>query len=78
MMKKSQQKKIFYEAMWFSEDDSNEPVVRGSNVDEIIEKLLKMTKGREGWIEVYQISYTDRGYKIQLQKKIDVLNELTI
>jgi len=77
MMKKSQQKAIFYEAMWFSEDDSEEPVVRGSNVDVIIEKLLDITKD-SGWIEVYQISYNDRGYKIQLQKKFYVLNEFEI
>ncbi|TFG19567.1 MAG: hypothetical protein EU529_16155 [Promethearchaeota archaeon] len=78
MMKKFQQKNIFYEGIYFSEDDSKEPVIIGSNVDEIIEKLLEITKDNEGWIEVYQISYNDRGYKIQLQKKFYVLNELEI
>ena len=77
-MEYSQQENTFYEAMWFGEDDSVEPVVRGSNVEELITELLDITKGRDGFLEVYQISYNNKGYRIQLYKKFEVLNELQL
>ncbi|MFX1256795.1 MAG: hypothetical protein ACFFAN_02970 [Promethearchaeota archaeon] len=64
--------------MWFSEDNSNHPIITGPNVDEIVNELLEITKGRDGCIEVYQIVYNDIGYKIQLYKKFEVLNELKL
>ena len=74
----AQKEKIFYEAIWFSRDNSNHPIVKGLNVEEIINELLEITKGKDGCIEVYQIAYNDIGYKINLYKKFEVLNKLEL
>lgn len=77
-MIKSQEEGTIYEAIWFSEDDSNEPVVRGSNVDITVNELLKITEYRNGNIEIYKITYSDLGFKMQLYQKFQVFNKLEL
>ena len=73
-----QKEKVFYEAIWFSKDNSNQPIVRGLNIDKIINELLEKTKDKDGCIEVYQIVYNDIGYKLKLYEKFEVLNKLEL
>ncbi len=75
-MSKNQIEKIFYEAMWFSDTDSDEPIVRGYDVEGILKKLLSITKNDEGYIEIYKFTHWDGGYKTNLHKKYCVRSDL--
>ncbi len=79
-IKSYQHEKVFYEAMWFNFDDSNTPapIVRGYDVDKIVDKLLRITKDQSGCVEVYKFTCNKSGHKIQLHAKFDVLNELEL
>lgn len=77
-MKMLQNQKIFYVAMWFNRDNSNHPIVRGYNAEETIDKLLEITKDKDGCVEVYQITYNELGFKINLYKKFEVLDKFKL
>lgn len=77
-MKTYQHEKVFYEAMWFNFDESYEltPIVRGYDVNKIVDKLLRITKDQSGCVEVYKFTCNKFGHNIQLHAKFEVLNEL--
>ncbi|MFX1446377.1 MAG: hypothetical protein ACFFHV_23525 [Promethearchaeota archaeon] len=66
--------------MWFNFDDSYEstPIVRGYDVNKIVDKLLRITKDQSGRLEVYKFTCNKFGHKIKLHAKFDVLNELEL
>jgi hypothetical protein len=66
--------------MWYNFDDLYEetPIVRGYEVNKIIEKLLHITKDQSGYIEVYKFTYNKLGHRIQLHAKFEVFNELEL
>ncbi|MFX1375210.1 MAG: hypothetical protein ACFFA0_05305 [Promethearchaeota archaeon] len=68
--------KIFYEAMWFSSSNKDEPVIRGVDPEIIIKKMLKIISGDSGFLEVYKITSNNLGYSIELFRKFHVLNKL--
>ena len=77
-MRLSQEGKVFYEALWFSEKTSDGPIVRGSHIENIINKILRITKHDNGTVELYKFTYNERGYKVELYKKLLVINELNL
>ena len=77
-VKTYQHEKVFFEAMWLGYEDSDEPIVRGSDVKKIIDKLLHITRDQSGTIEVYKFTYNKLGHRIQLHSKFEVFNELDL
>jgi hypothetical protein len=79
-IKTYQREKVFYEAMWFDFNDLYEdtPIVRGYDVNMIIDKLLHITKDQSGCIEVYKFTYNKLGHRIQLHSRFKVFNELEL
>ena len=77
-MESTYKEKVFYEAMWFSDTGSSDPIVRGYHIDDIIRKLLTITRNDHGTIEVYKITHDKMGHDIELVKKFLVINELEL
>lgn len=77
-MRVSQEEKIFYEALWISEKTSDGPIVRGNQVENIVNKLLRITKEEPGVVEIYKFIYNNQGYKVELLKKFLVVSELDL
>lgn len=77
-IKTYQNERIFYEAIWFSYDNLDEPTMRGYDVNKIIDNLLNMTKDQSGCVEVYKFACNKFGHKIQLYAKFEVFNELDL
>ena len=66
--------------MWFNFDESYEitPVVRGYDVNKIVDKLLNITKDQSGCVEVYKFTCNISGHNIKLHAKFKVFNELEL
>jgi hypothetical protein len=77
-MRLSQEEKVFYEALWFNEENLDGPIVRGYHVENIINKILRITKDDNGTVELYKFTYNERGYKVELYKKLLVINVLKL
>ncbi|MFX1273655.1 MAG: hypothetical protein ACFFBP_08810 [Promethearchaeota archaeon] len=77
-MSSSRTNKVFFEVMWFDDESQETPIIRGTSVDDLVETLLDLTKGRSGSIEIYKIEYNHLGYKIGLLKKLDVVNKIEL
>ncbi len=77
-MRLSQEEKVFYEALWFNEKTLDGPIVRGYQIENIINKILRITKDDNGTVELYKFTYNERGYKVKLYKKLLVINELNL
>jgi hypothetical protein len=68
--------KSFYEVMWFSDNNFDEPIIRGINLEEMIDTLLEMIENDSGVIEAYKITYNNLGHKTELVKKFIVFGKI--
>lgn len=79
IMSTSKNEANFYEAMWFSEEVVDiEPVVRGYDIDAVIEKLLNITQEGSGSVEVYKITSNNKRHMAELYRSFKVINELEL
>lgn len=77
-MRQHQEGKVFYEALWFNEDNLDGPMVRGYHIEKVINKLLRFTKDENGTVELYKFTYNDREFKVELCNKFLVLKEFEL